>query len=254
MRKSKNVGLVFGWKTYVLLISALILLICAGIAYGQSWNGYANTPGGQYQYAPYGQDSGQNVGQTYAPSGDNVIQTDAQQYLPSDWPQTIDVQGLDMTGLISGDNNVSYAIKVMSQNDNTINFQVQAFCVYNSQSQYAILHTLKAPLSGVIDRQKNTLQIDFSQLPQAIDSIKVIDAGDVDKVLLQSKDLMVLNTVMSVDSSDGSAVKFSISDMSLLQPDGVLNDLAIPGPVQGVYDTGDSRFSTFAYPELANLF
>ncbi len=76
-----------------------------------------------------------------------------------------------MKGLIAGDNNVSYAIKVMSQNDNDINFQVQAFCVYNSQSQYAILHTLKTPMSGVIDRQKNTLQIDFSQLPQAIDSI-----------------------------------------------------------------------------------
>ncbi len=61
MRKSKNVGLVYGWKTYVLMVSALILLICAGLATAQTWGGYANTPGGQYQYAPYGQDSGQNV-------------------------------------------------------------------------------------------------------------------------------------------------------------------------------------------------
>lgn len=226
----------------------MIILSCAGMAAGQYSSGYTSMPAGQY---PYGQSSLPAYGQN---SYSIPAQSNAQQYLPADYPPTISVPGLDMTGLVQGDNNISYAIKVISQDENSIYFQVKAFCVYNTQSQYAILHILSKPLMGVIDQQKNTMQIDFSQLTDNIDSIRVIQVSDVDQVLMQSNDVVVLNTVMAMDSSDGSTVRFSISDMSLLEPNGVLNDLALPGPVQGIYDVGDSRFSTVAYPEMANLF
>jgi len=156
-----------------------------------------------------------------------------QQALPDDWPQTISVPGMEkVTGLVQGENNLSYSINIISEDSGKINFQVNAFCVYNPASDYAMLHILEKPLPGVVDQDKKTLQIDFSPLDSGgLKSVSIIDKADVSKVLMQDKSSLVLNTALSVDSMDESQVRFSISDMSIMQPDGVLNDFSLPEPV-----------------------
>ncbi|BAI60655.1 hypothetical protein MCP_0583 [Methanocella paludicola SANAE] len=182
----------------------------------------------------------------------------AQQYssqaLPDDWPQTISVPGMEkVTGLVQGENNLSYSINIISEDSGKINFQVNAFCVYNPASDYAMLHILNNPLPGVVDQDKKTLQIDFSPLDTGLKSVSIIDKSDVSKVLMQDKNSLVLNTAMAVDSADESQVKFSITDMSLMQPDGVLNEFSLPEAVPAYYSPETDRFSTVAFDEMASV-
>ncbi len=182
----------------------------------------------------------------------------AQQYssqaLPDDWPQTISVPGMEkVTGLVQGENNLSYSINIISEDSGKINFQVNAFCVYNPTSDYAMLHILDKPLPGVVDQDKKTLQIDFSPLDTGLKSVSIIDKGDVSKVLMQDKNSLVLNTAMAVDSADESQIRFSITDMSLMQPDGVLNEFSLPEAVPAYYSPETDRFSTVAFDEMANV-
>ncbi len=174
--------------------------------------------------------------------------------LPGDWPPPLSVPGMEkVTGLVQGDNNLSYAVRVISQDAGKVNFQVDAFCVSNPESEYAILHILDKPLMGVVDQEKKTLQIDFSPLATGLSSVEVIDRADADRVLLQRPDTVVLHTVMAVQSMDSSQVKFSVTDMSLLQPDGVLDEFSLPGPVPAVFDPVTARFSTVAFDEMTNI-
>ena len=196
----------------------------------------------QYQFSPAPQD------QSY----DTAAGT-ADQGLPDDWPQTITVTGMEQVeGLVQGDNNISYSINIISQDSSGINFQVNAFCVYNPVSDYAILHIPNKPLMGVIDQDKKTLQIDFSPLSAGVKT-EIINKADVDKVLMQDPKSLVLNTVMTVESTDSSQTNFDISDMSLLQPDGTLDQFSLPGPLPAVYSPSTDRFSTVGFNELANV-
>lgn len=173
--------------------------------------------------------------------------------LPDDWPRTITVQGMEgVTGLVQGENTISYSIRVLSQDAGSIYFEVRAFCVSNPASGYAILHVLETPLMGVVDTSKKSLQIDFSSLPAGLKSVEAIDKADVNRVLLQDSSSMVLNTVMSLES-EGPKVRFSISGISLLQPDGVLDEFSLPGPVPAILDPATSRLYTVAFDEMASV-
>lgn len=236
MLKCLNARLVFIKATCLFVALSYIIFSCAAGANAQltSGYGYGNIPLSQGQQQGYAQASSQA--------------------LPDDWPQPLSVPGMEkVTGLAQGDNNLSYSVRIVSQDGGKVNFQVKAFCVYNPVSDYALLHVLDKPLMGVVDPDKKTLQIDFSPLAAGLKSVEIIDKADVDKVLLQEPDSLVLHTVMSVQSMDPSQVKFSISDMSLLQPDGVLNEFSLPGPVPALYDPATARFSTVAFDELTNV-
>ena len=173
--------------------------------------------------------------------------------LPDDWPQAITVPGMEgVIGLVQGDNTISYSIRVLSQDASSIYFQVSAFCVSNPASGYAILHVPARPLMGVIDTSKKSLQIDFSPLSSGLESVEAIDKADVNKVLMQDRSTMVLSTVMSLESAS-SKVRFSISDMSLMQPDGVLDEFSLPGPVPAILDPATCRLYTVAFDEMANV-
>ena len=177
----------------------------------------------------------------------------AGQGLPDDWPQTITVAGMgQVEGLVQGDNNISYSINVISQQGSDINFQVNSFCVYNPVSAYAILNVPDKPLMGVLDQDKKSLQIDFSPLSAGVQT-EIIDKADVDKVLMQDSKSLILNTAMTVDSTDSSGTDFSITDMSLLQPDGVLDQFSLPGPIPAELSPDTDRFSTLGFNELAGV-
>ncbi len=239
MSKCLNARLVF--IRYACVLAALSCIIFAGAAHAIA------------QSAGASEDAPEVYGNAL-PGPGNALQPGEAGVLPDDWPQALGVPGMEkVTGLVRGDNNVSYAIKVLSQDAGKVDFQVKAFCVYNPESDYAILHVLDRPLMGVIDPDKKALQIDFAPLDTGLESVQTIDKADVARVLLQQPDTLVLNTVMAVQSADQSQVRFSISDMSLLQPDGTLDEFALPGPVPAVYSPDTDRFSTVAFNELTNV-
>ncbi len=234
MSKCLNARLVFIRLACVMVAFSYVIFSCAAGACAQWTGSYGNVP------------------LTQGPQQGYPAQSSAA--LPDDWPRALSVPGMEnVAGLAQGDNELSYAVRIISQDGDKVNFQVEAFCVANPTSEYAMLHILDRPLPGVVDPEKKTLQIDFSPLAASPASVEIIDKADVDKVLMQEADVLVLHTVMSVQSMDRSQVKFSLSDMSLLQPDGVLNEFSLPGPVPAVFDPMTYRFSTVAFDEMTSV-
>ncbi|WP_230740782.1 hypothetical protein [Methanooceanicella nereidis] len=230
----------------MIVTAALFLSLCVSPGTCQYDSSYVSPGGSQYYSQSYS--SGDPYGQVSMP-GNTYSQ------LPAGYPETVSLPGMEsIVGIIDGENRVSYGINVLSKEQNYIPFNVKSFCVYNDQSDKAILHSLNTPLKGVIDVEKNTMMIDFSSFEDSLGSVDVIDKKDMNSMLMKNTDDMILNTVMSLDSVEQDKVNFKISEMSVLEPDGVLDDFMLETPVTAVYDAGNDVLSTVAFNELVNVF
>ncbi len=209
----------------VIVLSLIGSTICSGIADGQ-------------QYAQ--QSSQGNDGAQTQPSGNE--------------PGPV-IKGLEgLKGFGSGHSQLSLAVIPLSQQDNQLMFQLIGFAVSIPETGEAVIYSLETPLSGVIDPSQNTLQIDISNLADAIDTAGYDDASDVYDVIRSDPQVMIIDVDLSYASQQGSQTSFNVNSVDLIFPDGRMQTFALQKPTQLIVDTQNDIVAMVAFPEMVDTF
>ncbi|HUL61631.1 MAG TPA: hypothetical protein VLT35_01100 [Methanocella sp.] len=165
------------------------------------------------------------------------------------------IQGLEgLRGFGSGHSQLSLAVIPLSQQGNQLNFQVIGFAVSIPETGEAVIYSLETPLPGVIDPSQNTLQIDISDLADAVSTAGYDDASDVYDIIRSDPQVMVIDIDLNKASQQGSQTYFNVNSVDMIMPDGRMQTFSLQQPTQFVIDTENDIVAMVAFPEMVNSF
>ena len=108
--------------------------------------------------------------------------------------QQVTIPGLEgLTGFVSGENGLSLATYLASQDGDRLYFQVVGMAISSPYSPQSTVYTMSQPLTGVLDRSANTIQIDMSGLAASISNAGTVDKADLYDALRSNENVFVIN-------------------------------------------------------------
>jgi hypothetical protein len=165
------------------------------------------------------------------------------------------LQGLEgLRGFGSGHSQLSLAVIPLSQQGSQLTFQVNGFAVSIPETGEAVIYSLEKPLPGVIDPSQNTLQIDISDLADAIDTAGYDDASEVYDIIRSDPKVMVIDVDLSAAGTQGSQTVFNVNSVDIIFPDGKMQTFSLQQPTQLVIDTENDIVAMVAFPEMVNTY
>ncbi len=165
------------------------------------------------------------------------------------------IQGLEgLRGFGSGHSQLSLAVIPLSQQGSQLTFQVNGFAVSIPETGEAVIYSLETPLPGVIDPSQNTLQIDISDLADAVDTAGYDDASEVYDIIRSDPKVMVIDVDLSAAGTQGSQTVFNVNSVDMIFPDGKMQTFALQQPTQLVIDTENDIVAMVAFPEMVNSY
>jgi hypothetical protein len=166
------------------------------------------------------------------------------------------IQGLEgLKGFGAGHSQLSLAvIPLQQQQGNQLAFQLIGFAVTIPETGESVIYSLETPLPGVIDPSQNTLQIDISDLADAIDTAGYDDASDVYDIMRSDPQVMIIDVDLRYAGKQGSQTLFNVNNVDIVSPDGRMQTFTLQQPTQLVIDTDNDILATVAFPEMINTF
>lgn len=155
-------------------------------------------------------------------------------------PDVMVISGLpDFQALAYGRNILSIAAVPVSQQDNKMTIKVTGLAVSYPGTAPAVVYTLSEPMSGALDLSQNALRVDLTNFNTAASGAEHIDKSRVNHALQTKANTMIIEVTMDYKSLQGSEAIFRAGSISLIRPDGQMQNYALELPKQLIID-GDS--------------
>jgi hypothetical protein len=210
----------------VVMVCSMLAAIMAGAQMAQQ---YSSQP------APY---ANPNIG-TPTGSSDN----------------SLTIQGLEgIEGFTTGENQLSLAVMPVSQQGSQMGFQVIGFAVSSPDTGVASVYSLTTPLAGVIDSSQNTLQIDLTNLANAINNAGFIQSSQIYDTLRTDPKVIIIDVNMNYQGVQGSQTTFSVNSVDIVPPDGNMQAFSLQQSTQLVIDSQSMRIYMVAFPQMVDAF
>jgi hypothetical protein len=165
------------------------------------------------------------------------------------------IQGLEgLRGFGSGHSQLSLAVIPLSQQGNQLTFQVNGFAVSIPETGEAVIYSLETPLPGVIDPSQNTMQIDISDLADAVDTAGYVDSSEVYDIIRSDPQVMVIDVDLNYAGKQGSQTVFNVNSVDIIFPDGKMQTFSLQQPTQLVLDSENDIVAMVAFPEMINTY
>lgn len=169
--------------------------------------------------------------------------------------QPLTITGLEgLQGFTTGQNQLSLATYMLSQDQGKSYFQVVGFAVSSPYSSQATVYSLKNPMMGVFDSPSSTMQIDMSQLAVSISGAGTVDKSNVYSVLRYDQNIFIIDMTLQFQGASGYQTIFAVTGMSMIAPDGTESVFTLQQPVQLVIDTMTYRMSFPVFPQFADAY
>ena len=165
------------------------------------------------------------------------------------------IQGLEgLRGFGSGHSQLSLAVIPLSQQGSQLTFQVNGFAVSIPETGEAVVYSMETPLPGVIDPSQNTLQIDISDLADAVDTAGYVDSSEIYDIMRSDPQVMVIDIDLTTPSRQGSQTSFNVNSVDIIFPDGRMQTFSLQQPTQLVLDSENDILAMVAFPEMVNTY
>jgi hypothetical protein len=165
----------------------------------------------------------------------------------------VNIPGLEgLNGFVSGENQISLATYMASQDGDKLYFQVVGLAISNPDSPESTVYTMNKPLMGVLDRSANTIQIDVSDIASSVGTGGTIDKSTLYDALRANKDVFVIDLSATYQDTADNRITFDVNSVTLVKPDGTQDLFSLDQPMQLVIDTVTYRMSFPVFPELTN--
>jgi len=165
------------------------------------------------------------------------------------------IQGLEgLRGFGSGHSQLSLAVIPLSQQGSQLTFQVNGFAVSIPETGEAVVYSLETPLPGMIDPAQNTLQIDISDLADAVDTAGYVDSSQVYDIIRSDPKVMVIDVNLYSAGKQESQTIFNVDNVDIVFPDGKMQTFSLQQPTQLIIDTQNHILAMVAFPEMVNMY
>jgi hypothetical protein len=165
------------------------------------------------------------------------------------------IQGLEgLRGFGSGHSQLSLAVIPLSQQGNQLTFQMNGFAVSIPETGEAVVYSLETPLPGIIDPSQNTLQIDISDLADAVDTAGYVDSSEIYDIMRSDPKVMIIDVDLTSASRQGSQTSFNVNSVDIIFPDGKMQTFSLQQPTQLVLDSENDIVAMVAFPEMINTY
>ncbi len=150
----------------------------------------------------------------------------------------LSIPGLEsLQGFMPGENQLTFAVIPVSQQNNQLGFQVIGFALSGSGSSQAVVYSLSKPLAGVIDPTQNTLQVDFSNLADSISQAGYIAGDKVYDTIRSGPQVMIIYVDMTYQGAQGTQTIFNVNSVAIIPPDGRMQAFQMQQPTQLIIDS-----------------